>query len=171
MELEPIQTTPKTILEEALNLIEIPKNIKLIKHVRNKPEIWVDIGKMKRVFVNIIKNALDAMPQGGKLEITSKKRKDEIEFRFADTGVGMPKEVLEKLWTPLFTTKAKGMGFGLPICKRIIDAHRGKILVESKIAKGTTFTVVVPIKPKIKEGGEKVWVKMLESSLLMTTKT
>jgi len=171
MELEPIQTTPKTILEEALNLIEIPKNIKLIKHVRNKPKIWVDMGKMKRVFVNIIKNALDAMPQGGKLEITSKKRKDEIEFRFADTGVGMSKEVFEKLWTPLFTTKAKGMGFGLPICKRILDAHGGKILVESKIAKGTTFTVVVPIKPKVKKGGEKIWVKMLESSLLTTTKT
>jgi PAS domain S-box-containing protein len=171
IEVELQETTPKTVLEEALDLIKIPKKVQLKKYVRNTPKIWVDIGKMKRVFVNIIKNALDAMLQGGILEITSKKRKDKIEFRFADSGVGMSEEVLEKLWTPLFTTKAKGMGFGLPICKRIVEAHGGSIFVESKIGKGTIFTVVVPIKPKVKKGGEKIWMKMLESSLLTTTKT
>jgi signal transduction histidine kinase/putative methionine-R-sulfoxide reductase with GAF domain len=155
IEVEHQETTPKTVLKEALDLIKIPKKVQLKMYVRNTPKIWVDIGKMKRVCVNIIKNALEAMPQGGILEITSKKRKDKIEFRFADSGVGMSEEVLEKLGTPLFTTKAKGMGFGLPICKRIVEAHGGSIFVESKIGKGTIFTVVVPIKPKVKKGGEK----------------
>jgi len=171
IELEPTETSPREILEETLCLVEIPKNIKVKKCVPNRPKIWVDVGKMKRVFVNIIKNAVDAMPQGGTLTITSRKRNNNVEISFVDTGIGMTKKVLEKIWTPLFTTKAKGMGFGLPICKRIVEAHGGSILIESQPGKGTTFTVVVPIKPKIKEGGEKVWVKTLESSLLTTTKT
>ncbi len=83
----------------------------------------------------------------------------------------MSKETLEKLWTPLFTTKAKGMGFGLPICKRFIEAHGGTICAKSTIGKGSTFIVTIPIEPKPSEGGEKVWVKMPESSLLTTTKT
>jgi signal transduction histidine kinase len=90
---------------------------------------------------------------------------------FSDTGIGMSKATLEKLWTPLFTTKAKGMGFGLAICKRFVEAHGGSISVKSALGKGTTFTVTIPIQPKIKEGGEKIWMKPLESSLLTTTKT
>ena len=85
------------------------------------------------------------------------------------TGVGIPKDILENIWTPLFTTKAKGMGLGLPICKRIAEAHEGDISVESTVGKGTTFTITVPIKPKL-EGGEKTWVKQTESLLLTTMK-
>jgi two-component system sensor histidine kinase AtoS len=77
---------------------------------------------------------------------------------------------MEKLWTPFFTTKSRGMGLGLAICKRIIEAHGGKISVESTVGKGTTFTVTIPIEPKIKEGGEKVWVNAPESLLSTTTK-
>jgi two-component system sensor histidine kinase HydH len=111
------------------------------------------------------------MPKGGELTIKSRKAGQDFEIVFADTGVGMSKKTLEKLWTPLFTTKAKGMGFGLPICKRFIEAHGGSIFVESTLGKGTTITVTFPIKLKIREGGEKIWVRPLESSLLTTTKT
>ena len=65
-------------------------------------------------------------------------------FAFADTGVGISEEILEKLWTPLFTTKSKGMGLGLPICKRLVEAHGGKITVWSRVGEGATFTVNVP---------------------------
>jgi signal transduction histidine kinase len=93
----------------------------------------------------------------------------DLVFTFSDTGVGMSQEVLDKLWRPLFTTKAKGMGFGLPICKRIIEAHGGKISVESTVGKGSTFTIIIPIEPKV-DGGEQIWVKTPELSSLMTTK-
>jgi signal transduction histidine kinase len=71
--------------------------------------------------------------------------KGNVKFVFKDTGIGMSPETLSKLWVPLFTTKAKGMGFGLPIAKRIIEAHGGKISIKSIRGKGTTVTVTLPI--------------------------
>jgi signal transduction histidine kinase len=171
IELELTESNSKSIVKEALTLVEIPKNVRIVDLTENKPKIMVDVGKIKRAFVNIIKNAVEAMPKGGTLTITSRKLDGNLEIVFSDTGIGMSKETLEKLWAPLFTTKAKGMGFGLSICKRFIEAHGGSISVKSITGKGTTFTVTFPIEQKIEEGGEKVWMKPLESSLLMTTKT
>jgi len=171
IELEPTESTPKLMVKEALSLVEIPKNVRVIDLTENKPRIRVDVEKTKRTFVNIIKNAVEAMPKGGTLTIKSRKTNGKLEIAFSDTGVGMSKETLGKLWTPLFTTKAKGMGFGLPLCKRFTEAHGGTICVESTVGKGTTFTVTLPIEPRIEVGGEKVWVKTPESSLLTTTKT
>jgi len=170
IKLDLTESKPKSIIKEALSLVEIPKNVQVIDLMENKPKIRVDVGKIKRAFVNIIKNAIEAMPKGGTLTIKSKKLNGSLELVFSDTGVGMSKKTVKKLWTPLFTTKAKGMGFGLAICKRVVEAHGGSISVKSVRGKGTTFTVTIPTRPKI-EGGEKVWVKPLESSLLTTTKT
>jgi signal transduction histidine kinase len=94
------------------------------------------------------------MPNGGKLTIQSDELNDVVKFSFTDTGIGMTQETLSKLWNPLFTTKAKGMGFGLPICKRIVEAHNGKISVASEASKGSTFIVTLPIKPEIKENDQ-----------------
>ena len=171
IELELTENSPKSIIKEALSLAEIPKNVKVTVLSENNPKIKVDVEKMKRAFVNIMKNAVEAMSKGGTLTIKSRKLNGDLEITFSDTGIGMSKETLEKLWTPLFTTKAKGMGFGLPICKRFTEAHGGSISVKSTLRKGTTFTVTLPIEPKMEKGGEKVWVKPLESSLLTTTKT
>lgn len=167
--LELIETTPKSIIKDALTLVKVPKNIQILDLTENKPKIEMDVQKMKRVFVNIIKNTVDAMPEGGKLTITSNESNGNLEIAFTDTGTGIPKDIVEKIWTPLFTTKAKGMGLGLSICKRIVEAHRGSISVESTVGKGVTFTVTLPTKPKI-EGGEKTWVNVPESLLLTTTK-
>jgi len=165
------ETSPIEIVDEALAAVEVPSTIEVVKLVGKKPRMKADFEKLKRVFVNLIRNAVEAMPKGGTLTIKSFRRGGKVVFTVSDTGVGMTKEVLEKLWTPLFTTKAKGMGFGLAICKRFVEAHGGAITVESAPGKGTTFTVIVPLEPKIEEGGEKVWLKMLESSLSTTTKT
>ncbi len=167
--LEFSETTPKVVLKEVLSLVKIRKNIHVKNLTRDNPRISVDIEKMRRVFINLIKNAVEAMPKGGTLTIRSKKSDNNVEFSFTDTGEGMTKCVLDKLWSPLFTTKAKGMGFGLPICKRMVEAHRGKISVKSAIAKGSTFTITVPINP-VTDGGEQVWVNMPESLLSTTTK-
>ncbi|RJS77762.1 sensor histidine kinase, partial [Candidatus Bathyarchaeota archaeon] len=100
---------------------------------------------------------------GGKLTIRSRTRGNSVEITFTDTGVGMSKETLKKIWNPFFTTKAKGMGLGLSICKRIVEAHGGKIFVKSTVGKGTTFTVIMPVQLEL-DGGEKVWVNMPEFS-------
>ncbi|MEM3566399.1 MAG: PAS domain S-box protein [Candidatus Bathyarchaeia archaeon] len=165
-----VETTPKALFKEVLSTIRVPKKIRVVDKTAENP-IIVDKEKMKRVFVNIIKNAIAAMPQGGELVIASREIDGNIAISFADTGIGMSREVLEKIWTPFFTTKAKGLGLGLPICKRIVEAHDGKITVKSAPNKGTTFTVIFPVKPKTeKEEEEKLWVKVPESSLLTTTK-
>lgn len=171
IELELTPYSPSSVLKEALVLVDVPKNVQVIDLTENKLKIMIDVGKTKRAFVNIIKNSIEAMPKGGKLTIKSKRTGQYLEITFTDTGIGMSKKTLENLWTPLFTTKAKGMGFGLPICKRFIEAHGGSISIESIPGKGATTRVTFPIKPKMKEGGEKIWVKSLESSLLTMTKT
>jgi signal transduction histidine kinase/putative methionine-R-sulfoxide reductase with GAF domain len=145
--LELTQSSPKVVVEEALPLVKIPRNVKVLNLTEDEPKIEVDVDKLKRAFVNIIKNAVEAMPKGGRLTIKSKKSADDCKLVFSDTGTGIADSMLQKLWSPLYTTKAKGMGFGLPICKRIVEAHGGKIAVETAIARGTTFTVSIPIKP------------------------
>ncbi len=162
--LELAETTPKATLKEALSLANISDSITVANLARCKPRIKVDIEKTKRAFVNIIKNAVDAMPDGGTLTIRSKEIEGKVEFSFADTGIGIKKSMVRKIFTPLCTTKAKGMGFGLSICKRIVEAHGGKISAKSILGKGSTFTVTLPIEPKT-EGGEKTWVRMPESLL------
>jgi signal transduction histidine kinase len=161
MKLDLNESNPRLLTKEAMSAVKIPKKVRVADLIRNKPEIKVDTDKMKRVFVNIIKNAVDAMPKGGKLTIESRESNGDLEIVFSDTGIGMSEETLKGIFRPLFTTKAKGMGFGLPICKRFVEAHDGKIYARSTIGKGSTFTVTLPIQPHIEES-EKVWVKMPE---------
>jgi signal transduction histidine kinase len=126
-------------------MVEVPTNIEIINLTQSVPVITVDKVKISRVIVNIIKNSFDAMPNGGKLTITSCQSINSLELCFKDTGVGIPAEVQAKLWKPLVTTKEKGMGFGLAICKRVVDAHGGKIQVQSIVGEGSTFIVTLPI--------------------------
>ena len=86
------------------------------------------------------------MPEGGKLTIGARERKEYLEMEIADTGCGIPQEAIDKIFDPLFTTKAKGIGLGLAVCKAIIDRHEGNIEVKSKMGRGTTFTIRLPLK-------------------------
>ncbi len=150
LELE--ECTPKSLIDYVLLTLKIPKNIKILDHTQSSPTIFADVNKIVRVFTNLITNALDALAEnGGILEITSRQTGDKLKLVFADTGVGIPPEVMEKIFTPLFTTKAQGMGFGLAICKRIVETHGGTITVESTLTKGTTFTVILPISQTSKQ--------------------
>ncbi len=142
------ETTPNDLVLESLQLANVPANVAVINEVQNKPRVKVDPEKIKRAFVNIIRNSVDSMPNGGKLAIKGRKTKGYYVFSFSDTGTGIPEEIHQKIWRPLFTTKAKGMGLGLPICKRIIDAHNGLIYLKSKVGKGTTMVVKVPMEPR-----------------------
>jgi signal transduction histidine kinase len=160
LKLELAETTPKALLKTALSLFAVPEKIEVVDATKDKPLVKVDTEKIRRVFVNLIKNAFDAMPEGGALTVRSREVKGKLEIAFKDTGTGMSKETLSKLkgGVPLFTTKAKGMGFGLPICRRIAEVHGGKISVESKSGKGTTVTLTIPVKRKQLDEGEEKWI-------------
>jgi signal transduction histidine kinase len=120
--------------------------------------MFLDTPKMEKVFAKIIKNAIDATPEKGTIEIRSALQGSDVEITFADSGTGIPENVLPKIFSPLITTKAKGMGMSLAICKRIVDAHGGKIAVESAVGKGTTFTITLPTKPKTEFVVEDTWM-------------
>jgi len=124
--------------------VKIPSGIELINQVNEEPPIRVDKTRMQRVVVNLIRNAMEAMPQGGKLTIASTFDARNLQLSVSDTGQGIPEEMKERIWKPLKTTKAKGIGLGLAICKRFVEAHGGNIEVHSEIGKGTTFTIVLP---------------------------
>jgi len=149
--LKPYVVSAYSVLENILSIIRVPKAVKIINEIPNNLNIRVDQNKVERVFINLIKNAIDAMPNGGIITIKCKQTKDNAEISFADTGTGIPDDVLPKLFNPLFTTKAQGMGFGLAICKRVVEAHGGAITVETVIGKGTTFKVTLPIETKTGE--------------------
>jgi signal transduction histidine kinase len=146
------ESTPKEVVRRALELAGFPASVSLVDRTFGKPVVRVDVETLVRAFVNIVRNAFDAMPDGGTLVVSSKQLGESVEISFADTGVGMSEDVLERLWTPFFTTKAKGMGLGLSICRRIVEAHNGKVSVRSVEGKGTTFTVILPVKSKFSGG-------------------
>jgi signal transduction histidine kinase len=105
----------------------------------------LDGGLLKQAFLNLVLNAIQAMPGGGTLTIESVLREREVEVAVSDTGVGITAENRKKLFSPFFTTKTEGTGLGLAITYRIIENHRGTIVVQSEPGKGTTFTVRIPV--------------------------
>jgi len=142
------------IIEAALSLTKnqlkvSEKKISVETELGDLPSVHIDPNQMLEVFVNIIINAVDAMPQGGTIRVHSARLKSEpfIEIRFSDTGCGIPKENLEKIFDPFFTTKeaGKGTGLGLAVIYGIVERHNGSIDVESEVGKGTTFIVKLPI--------------------------
>jgi PAS domain S-box-containing protein len=137
--------SPKKLVEESLRILKLPENIRIQNNLSEEPTVMVDVDRIKRVFINLLKNAIEAMPNGGKITVEGKEKQGILCISFSDTGVGINEEVLPKLFSPLFTTKAQGMGFGLAICKRIIEAHAGTITVQSSKGRGTVFSVSLPI--------------------------
>ncbi len=135
------------IVKEILDRLRIAPNIEVALELRDDlPEIEVDAPQMHQTFYNIIKNALEAMEKGGKLKIKTGLKDDGfLEVSFSDTGSGVSKENIAKIFEPLFSTKTKGTGLGLSVCSSIVEGHHGKIEVTSEVGQGTTFTVKLPV--------------------------
>ena len=111
------------------------------------PRALADPDQMSQVFINLVMNAVHAMPDGGTLRIGLTPEKQMVKLTVADTGRGIPRDVIEKVFEPFFTTKefGQGTGLGLTVIKGIIEEHQGSIAVESEEGKGTTFTILLPM--------------------------
>lgn len=109
------------------------------------PPILMDKRHIKQALLNLIQNAMAAMPQGGVLGISAERAKDEVCVSISDTGKGIPEELLTKIFEPYFTTKKNGTGLGLTITFKIIKEHSGDISLESKEGKGSIFTIHLPV--------------------------
>lgn len=137
----------KLLVEEVLETVMIPHNIQpKTLFYEDFPEIFADRAKLQRVFTNLINNAIQAMLDGGELVVKGHVDKEKVYISVIDTGCGISEENQKKIFDPLFTTKAKGTGLGLTVCKRIIEAHSGEIATKSHPEIGTRFTVTLPIK-------------------------
>ncbi|MFN4131855.1 MAG: ATP-binding protein, partial [Caldimicrobium sp.] len=151
---EVIPTDVNEVLESSLNLVKFDKRMKDIKvnlNLNDVPKVLVDPNQLSQVFINIILNAFDAMPDGGDLTIVTRELDNYVEISFTDTGIGIPLENLPHIFDPFFTTKEKGTGFGLAVSYSIVKNFGGEILVESEVGKGSTFIVRLPIPA---EGGK-----------------
>jgi len=137
-------TSTSALLENQL----LFQNIEVKKELEpNLPNVKIDTGKTKQVLWNLMINAAEAMPDGGKLSLATRFSEDKksVIIEVTDTGKGIPQENINKLFDPFFTTKESGSGLGLAVTYGIIRQHQGRIKASSKVGQGTTFTVALPI--------------------------
>ena len=138
------------LIPESIKTIIIPDNIQANADCEEAmPKLKLDPTFMRRILTNLVNNAIQAMPKGGILTAKACRKDNQAIITIEDTGVGIQKEVQKKLFTPLFTTKAKGQGFGLVVVKRMVEAQGGTISFESEVGKGTKFIIELPIEANL----------------------
>ena len=151
------ETNMVNFTKNSIKSIIKPDSVKVIfKSKLNDPIAMIDTDQMMQVMTNLEKNAIEAMPDGGTLNIELDGNKNEIEFKISDSGIGISKENMEKIFTPFFTTKelGKGTGLGLPLIYGIVKMHNGQISVTSNSDQnngqtGTSFKIVIPREKKL----------------------
>ncbi|MEW5745191.1 MAG: ATP-binding protein [Nitrospirota bacterium] len=138
------------IIETSVNLIQYDRKAKstaIVKELApSLPDVVCDSNQLSQVFVNLTLNAMDAMPDGGTLTVRSFLEDGAVVVQFRDTGTGIPKEDVNKIFDPFYTTKEKGTGLGLAVSYNIIKKMNGTLTVESEPGKGTTFVISLPVK-------------------------
>lgn len=146
-ELNPKLTDLNAYLEELITTYPFPQHIVLEKmFYSGKIIVNIDQDEMNQVIRNLIKNAIEVMPEKGRITVRTDITPEKMaRIDIEDTGPGIPQEVLEKLFTPFFTTKARGTGLGLAVVKKVIERHKGKVEISTQIGKGTCFKLYLPI--------------------------
>jgi len=145
---------PEKLVARCLERAEIPGSVHVtVRLPQHLPHVRVDPDKIELVFLNLFQNAVQAMPEGGELTIEAVASESEVAFGVRDSGHGIPEEDLERVFEPLYTTKARGIGLGLAIVRRLVDAHQGRVTVESQEGAGSVFTVSLPACSR-REGAE-----------------
>ena len=133
------------VINEALEMITVPSIVKITVSIeKDSPQFILDSTFIKRILINLIQNAIQAMPNGGTLTVGVTSQKGQTKIEIEDSGEGIPVEVQGKLFTPLMTTKSKGQGFGLAVVKRMTEAMDGTVTFESEKGKGTKFILQFP---------------------------
>ncbi len=139
-------------LHETIELTNLASTIELgVDCPPDLPLVLADAEQLRIVVANLLRNAQDAMPQGGRMTLTARRSDDRVELRVSDTGSGIHPEVLPRIMEPLYTTKARGIGLGLAIARAIIDKNEASIQVESELHRGTTFTLCLQTEPTLAE--------------------
>ena len=141
------QRSAQTVFDElAPELVRlVPKNVHLVRELQCGNDIRVDVGRFARVLLNLIKNSVEAMPKGGVLRLELLEVDRTAIFRVADTGSGIPEDLLPRIFEPFVTAgKSKGTGLGMAIVKSVVEAHGGEIEVRSKVGVGTTVKILLP---------------------------
>lgn len=150
----PLKAPPKTdsllnLLQEAVKIMMFQASDQRVQVSLHAPKALQQVpveGDLYHVFINIIKNALQAMPQGGKLKVDGTIGAEDIAIHFQDTGSGLTHEELGQIFQPFYSTKegTQGLGLGLPICRKILERYTGQLIVESQPGKGTRVTILLP---------------------------
>ena len=136
----------QSVLGKVIDKELIPENIKLVNFISDDlPPALMDADQMVQVFSNIVVNAAQSMPDGGEIRSGASAGDSVVRIWVEDTGEGIPPENIYRMFDPLFSTKMEGTGLGLSLCHSIIEMHKGKIDVESKVGVGSRFTVTLPM--------------------------
>ena len=136
----------ESLIESIQATMEIPENVNFEYSVTKKfPNLKIDQSYMRRILSNLILNAVQAMPNGGKVSVNATPKSTKAVITVQDTGEGIPPEIRGKLFQPLMTTKPKGQGFGLAVIKRLTEAMGGTITFQSEVGKGTKFILEFPL--------------------------
>jgi two-component system sensor histidine kinase HydH len=151
-DLKPVALEPwlKRVIEQVVEQAPAPRPRIEVVCFPNLPVIRMDEVLMRQALSNLVQNAIEAMPAGGDLTVSAgvralQGRRREVEVTVTDTGVGIPKDRLAKIFLPFFTMKAKGTGLGLALVHKIILLHNGRIEVDSQECKGTTVHIYLPV--------------------------
>ncbi|MGC8755021.1 MAG: sodium:solute symporter family transporter [bacterium] len=152
---ERIMSNVSDILDRTINLVRYDKRFKRIEFSKQSddiPMLFVDPDEIQQVFLNLILNSLDAMPDGGRLDIKIQTNDGFVEIQFKDTGVGIDQSIIDKIFDPFFTTKPpnRGTGLGLNICDNIVKKYNGSISVFSKKGEGAIFLIKLPVKDNVR---------------------
>jgi len=139
------QTNIEALVKDTLKTIKIPTTITTsIKIQKNLPDLLIDPSMTQRILTNLLANAVQAIPETGEISIVASSQNQQAIIAVTDTGTGIQDEIKPNIFRPLFTTKARGQGFGLAVVKRLVEAQNGEITFQSEKGKGTTFTVKLP---------------------------
>ena len=146
-ELNPKVVHLNSYLEDLTMSYPVPPHIELVQtFAPENPVVNMDVDEMTQALRNLIKNGIEVMPERGRVFVRSEMvGTDQVRIDVEDTGAGIPKEALEKIFAPFFTTKARGTGLGLAVVKKVADRHKGKVEVTSVVGQGTCFRIFLPV--------------------------